>query len=88
MTTEQDFCWHPPAKILLKQLGGYSITVSASVCGTDSSGSIPGSRPEEENDYFPVEVVVFDEGCLPSAGFSVKRWRNREAVARIEARLS
>jgi hypothetical protein len=35
-----------------------------------------------------VEVVVFDEGCLPSAGFSVKRWRNREAVARIEARLS
>lgn len=27
--------------------GGYSITVSASVCGTDSSGSIPGSRPSK-----------------------------------------
>ncbi len=26
---------------------GYSITVSASVCGTDSSGSIPGSRPKQ-----------------------------------------
>lgn len=25
--------------------GDYSITVSAPVCGTGSSGSIPGSRP-------------------------------------------
>ncbi len=29
--------------------GDYSITVSASVCGTDSSGSIPGSRPKAKS---------------------------------------
>lgn len=30
--------------------GGYSITVSAPVCGTGSSGSIPGSRPRRKFD--------------------------------------
>ncbi|MEY3783822.1 MAG: hypothetical protein RLZZ230_144 [Candidatus Parcubacteria bacterium] len=38
--------------------GDYSIAVSAPVCGTGSSGSIPGSRPTEEK-YQTVFVWYF-----------------------------
>jgi hypothetical protein len=66
---------------ILPNYGGYGVTVNTEVCGAFDSGSIPGSRPEDEKDYSFSGLVFFDEGRLPGAAFE-------KSVARIEARLS
>tara|TARA_B100002051_G_scaffold276792_1_gene328190 strand:- start:9460 stop:9741 length:282 start_codon:yes stop_codon:yes gene_type:complete len=45
VATRVEFCRLCRQQNPTLQHGDYSITVSAPVCGTGSSGSIPGSRP-------------------------------------------
>lgn len=42
-----------------KASGDYGVTVSAPVCGTGCSGSIPGSRPLAKENTSLVEVFSF-----------------------------
>lgn len=41
-----------------KASGGYGVMVSAPVCGTGCSGSIPGSRPNENDTFFTLPFLT------------------------------